>query len=85
MEPRYNEVPRDRDNYFVISGFCYKRNPDLTKLPKRYQKLRYIRVERKLVVKDSEKANPASQLYFINCVIYTEPEPSLKVLFNSSQ
>ena len=34
VEPRYNEVPRDRKNYFVISGFCYKRNPDITKLPK---------------------------------------------------
>ena len=34
VEPRYNEVPRDRKNYFVISGFRYKRDPDITKLPK---------------------------------------------------
>ena len=34
VEPRYNEVPRDRKNYFVISGFRYKRNPDITELPK---------------------------------------------------
>ena len=34
VEPRYNEVPRDRKNYFVISGFCNKRNPDIVTLPK---------------------------------------------------
>ena len=34
MEPQYNEVPRDCKNYFIISEFHYKRNPDITKLPK---------------------------------------------------
>ena len=27
MEPRYNEVPRDWENVFVISGVRYKQNP----------------------------------------------------------
>ena len=47
--------------------------------------MRYIGVVTKVVAKDSEKANLVGQLYFINRAIYTEPEPSLKVLFNSSQ
>ena len=34
VELRYNEVPRDRNNYFVISGLRYKQNPDITKFPK---------------------------------------------------
>ena len=49
--------------------------------------IRYIGVVTKVVAKDNKKANPVcvGQLYVINCVIYTEPEPSLKILFNSSQ
>ena len=39
----------------------------------------------KVVAKDSEKANPVGQLYSNTCVIYTEQEPSSKVLFSSSQ
>ena len=69
----------------LYRGFVIKRDHDITKLPKKYQKTRYIGVVTKVVAKDSEKANPVGQLYFINYVIYTEPEPSLKVLFNSSQ
>ena len=33
MEPRYNEVPRDRTIHFSR----YKRNPDITKLLKKYK------------------------------------------------
>ena len=35
MEPRYNEVPRDWENVFVISGVRYKRNPVITNVGKR--------------------------------------------------
>ena len=36
---RYNEVPRDRTIYFVITGIRYKRYPDTTTLLKKYEKL----------------------------------------------
>ena len=32
VEPRYNEVPRDWENVFVISRVRYKRNPVITNL-----------------------------------------------------
>ena len=38
MQPWYNEVPRDRTIYFVITGDRNKRNPDITKLLKKYEK-----------------------------------------------
>ena len=41
VEPRYNEVPKDRTIYFVITGILYKRYPDITKLLKKYKKFRY--------------------------------------------
>ena len=43
VEPRYNEVPRDRTIYFVITGIRL-RNPDITKLQKNHEKLRYTGV-----------------------------------------
>ena len=30
MEPRYNEIPRDRQNYIVLSGHRFKRIPSAT-------------------------------------------------------
>ena len=38
VPPRYNEVPRDGTIYFVLTGVCNKRNPDITKLLKKYEK-----------------------------------------------
>ena len=34
VEPRYNDVPRDWENYIDISGYRYKRIPDITILEK---------------------------------------------------
>ena len=44
VEPRYNEVPKDWTIYFIITGVRFKGNPDITKLLKIYEKLRYIGV-----------------------------------------
>ena len=44
VEPRYNEVPRDWENVFIISRVRYKRNPVITNLWENDQNLRYIRV-----------------------------------------
>ena len=41
VEPRYNEVSRDRTTYFIIMGVHNKRNPDITKVLKKYEKRHY--------------------------------------------
>ena len=44
VEPRYNEVPRDWENVFVIWRVRYKGNPIITNLWENDQNLRYIGV-----------------------------------------
>ena len=41
MEPRFNEVPRDWENWFVMSRVRYIENLDLTNLRKNSQNVRY--------------------------------------------
>ena len=43
-EPRFNEVPRDWGNLFVISRLRYIKNFDLTKFWENKQNIRYIEV-----------------------------------------
>ena len=45
MEPRFNEVPRDMGNLFVISRLRYIKNFDLTKFWENKQNVRYIEVQ----------------------------------------
>ena len=44
-EPRFNEVPRDWGNLFVISRLRYIKNFDLTKFWENKQNVRYIEVQ----------------------------------------
>ena len=44
VEPRHNDVPRDWQNYIVISGYRFNRIPDITMLKKNNQNYRYIGV-----------------------------------------
>ena len=44
VELRFNEVPRDRVNLFVISRVRYIENLDITNLRKNKQNIRYIEV-----------------------------------------
>ena len=37
VEPRYNDVPRDWQNYIVVSGYPFKRIPDIMILEKNNQ------------------------------------------------
>ena len=39
MEPRYNDVPRDRQHYIVLSGYRFKRIPNTTILRLKQSKL----------------------------------------------
>ena len=42
MEPRFNKVPRDWGNLFVISRVCYIENLDIMNLWKNNQNVCYI-------------------------------------------
>ena len=44
VEPRFNEVPSDWGNLFVISRVRYIENLDITNLWKNNQNVRYIEV-----------------------------------------
>jgi len=44
VEPRYNDVPREWWNYIIISGYRYKRIPNITILEKNNHNYRYIGV-----------------------------------------
>ena len=45
MEPRFNELPRDRGNAFVISRVRQIENLDITNLHESNQNVRYIEVK----------------------------------------
>ena len=49
VEPRFNEVPRDWGNLFVISRVRYIENLVITNLWRNNQNVRYIEVKLKLV------------------------------------
>ena len=42
VEPRYNDVSRDWQNYVVVSRYRFKRVPDITILEKNNKNYRYI-------------------------------------------
>ena len=44
VEPRFNEVPRDWGNVFVVSRVRYIENLDITNLRKNKQNIRSIQV-----------------------------------------
>ena len=44
VEPRFNEVPRDWGNWFVLLRVCYIENLNITNLQKNNQDVRYIEV-----------------------------------------
>ena len=44
VEPQYNDVPRDWQNYVVISRYCYKQIPGITILEKNNHNYRCIGV-----------------------------------------
>ena len=53
VEPRFNEVPRDWGNWFVIFRVRYIENLDITNLLENNQSVRYIRVS--LIINRSNK------------------------------
>ena len=60
METRFNEVPRDRGNFFVISrGRYIEHLHDLTNFRENYQNDRYIEV--KLIINFSKSSISGSE------------------------
>ena len=60
-EPRFNEVPRDWGNLFVISRLRYIKNFDLTKFWENKQNVRYIEVQ--LMINCIIEAQEASKFW----------------------